>query len=694
MGRLWSSGFGLNSTGSQVEWAATSGSPTIQTSVVRSGTYAGQINSLSSGTIKGFFSRIGTGNATGPYFVRFYFYYSTLPSADNTIFSWQETTLTDRIYIKLSSTGTLKLFDEDGQIGSASSALSSATWYRIEIKADLSGSAGSHVVEAMIDGSAFATSSTRSISTGIKWYIIGGNLLSESQTTGNWYFDDLAINDNTGSFQNSYPGAGNIIYLRPSAAGDANSFATQTGGTAGSSNNYTRVNEVTPDDATTFNGSNTTNQEDLFNVDDSGIGSGDAINVVQVGLRFRNNTADASTTVKLEAEKTSGGTIAQSSGISPNTTTWSTNTATGLNTHKNYPLTLHQDPDNSNWTQSTVDSMQIGYKITTGGTNRIDVSTLWAIVDYTPTIAFSVSVSDSSTVSESINSYSDNIFLRESYGLTLVSDVSKSESVAVSESVSLLTESYINKNESISVADSSAVNLVVGINKSESVTVSESTTFLVESYINKSESITVAESVTVTVLAPGGQINVSDSIAISESTNINVEVARSVSESVSIAESIKLLVESYVNKPEAISVAENAATDIVIGALASEAVSVTELVSRMLESYINKSEAVGVADNAILEVNSFISKSESITVVESVSAFLPHLAINVYETVSVAEAISFSLVAFSFTDNISVSESVNVYIVLITTDSVMSLKAEDPSVVPLNASTDSLMALH
>jgi hypothetical protein len=108
-------------------------------------------------------------------------------------------------------------------------------------------------VEAKVDGaSAFASSSTRSLSSGIRQFLLGGNLNSEAQTTGDWFFDDLAINDNTGSFQNSYPGEGKIIHLKPNAAGDSNGFSVQVGGTVGSSNNYTRVNEVTPDDATSY----------------------------------------------------------------------------------------------------------------------------------------------------------------------------------------------------------------------------------------------------------------------------------------------------------------------------------------------------------------------------------------------------------------------------------------------------------
>ena len=68
----------------------------------------------------------------------------------------------------------------------------------------------------------------------------------------------------------------------------------------------------------------------------------------------------------------------------PNSTTWKTNATT---TTLGYPITAYTDPDGAAWTNTTLDSMQIGYKLTTApGTagRRIDVTTIWAYVDYTP----------------------------------------------------------------------------------------------------------------------------------------------------------------------------------------------------------------------------------------------------------------------------------------------------------------------
>jgi len=162
---------------------------------------------------------------------------------------------------------------------------------------------------------------------------------------------------------------------------DFNQF---TRGGSDSGANWSQCDEVTPNDATDYNVSGTLNNTDLFNCAPSGINSYDTVNVVHVGDRFSNIVADGTAQHYVLAEKTSSGTVATGAVVgSLNSTTWRSN---GLSTtaFNPYGLTMYRDPDGSAWTQSTLDSMQIGYQITTGGSNGIAVSTVWAMVDYTP----------------------------------------------------------------------------------------------------------------------------------------------------------------------------------------------------------------------------------------------------------------------------------------------------------------------
>jgi len=383
MARLFQSGFEWNTITANEEFSLTGGTPVIQGTTKCSGSLAMQITSLTSATARylGFQHHASVDN--GPLYYRFYLYITTAPTANNVIFMVNNAgnITTPLAGIKLTSTSTLVLYDEDSAtIGSASSALTSNTWYRVEFMINTTGSAGSHILEAKLDGSTFATSSTRSISTGTAAAFWGGNLATEAQTQANWYFDDIAINDNTGSYQTGYPGAGKVLSLYPNAAGDANSWLNTAAG-AGSTTNYTLVDEDNPNDATDMVQSVTLNAIDMYNILNSGIGASDTVNCVMVGGKFRNNTADATTAFRFRVEKTSGGTVLESSSIIPNSITWNPNAIT---VPRLYPIIMYVDPDGSAWTQSTLDTAQIGVKLTAAGTNRVQVTTVTMTVDYTP----------------------------------------------------------------------------------------------------------------------------------------------------------------------------------------------------------------------------------------------------------------------------------------------------------------------
>lgn len=296
-------------------------------------------------------------------------------------------------FITIGTDGKLRVYYSDptsgfDQVGSASSALSLNTWYDVELHVDDTAGLGSLVVEARLNESVFATgtvssfTSSNGVASGqvcLDCYAYNGGTFSGG-TSGTWFFDDFVVTDITGTSMTGYPGAVQLARLTPNAAGDSNTFATQTGGTAGAANNFTRVDETTPDSATTFNGSSTLNQVDLFKCNDPAL-TGNTINFVQALAFFRNSTADATGTAKLEIEKAAAGTIAQGGAIIANSTTFKTTTLA-------QSLILYKDPDNGTWTETTLATMQLGYKLTVApGTagRRTDISTVWAYVGYTPT---------------------------------------------------------------------------------------------------------------------------------------------------------------------------------------------------------------------------------------------------------------------------------------------------------------------
>lgn len=374
MARLYSTGFELNSTTTGVEGDTYSG-VTVSTTNVRTGTYALRANAAAT-TPFWRTQLISADSSTAIAYFRFYLYIASAPTTTTQIARIVNSSNVQQSLMRLTTTSTLQLFNGSVvQVGSDSSALSANTWYRVEY----SWNPATGATAAYLDGVSFASGTG---TTGSWSRVLLGAIVS---TTCDLYFDDVAINDDSGSFQNGLPGSGKLICLRPSAAGDANGFLVQVGGTVGSANNFTRVNEVTPDDATTYNASAVLNAEDLFNVTDSGIGASDTVNVVSIGARLADITAaDATTGIKLEVEKTASGTKTQSANIVPNSTTWRTN---GPAAPFNYPLTTYQDPDGAAWTQTTLDSMQVGYIIDATAVRAVGISTVWALVDYTPSVA-------------------------------------------------------------------------------------------------------------------------------------------------------------------------------------------------------------------------------------------------------------------------------------------------------------------
>jgi hypothetical protein len=373
MARLWQSGPHLNTATSDVEITTISGTVSISSTTVRLGPYSIRTNPSAS---TGFVRQIIFGTDQSSHvFARVYGRFASLPTGDMTILRIADSLNNPTVGLRyVLSTGGMVLTTATGaQVGSPSATINAGVWYRFELELDATSSPGS--IAARIDGTTFAAGPNSSQT---PWSRIVVGMISTGTSDANWC--DLAVNDTSGTAQTSWPGSGAVIALSPFGAGDSNGWNNTSNGT-GSSTNYTLAGENPPDDATTLVQTGTLNTVDMYAMSDSGIGAADTVNTVMVGLRLRNDTADATTAVKPQVIKASGGTVLQGSPVVPNTTTFRTNAAT---TPRNYPLITYTDPDGAAWTQATLDSMQAGIKLTTAGTNRIQVTTLWASVDYTP----------------------------------------------------------------------------------------------------------------------------------------------------------------------------------------------------------------------------------------------------------------------------------------------------------------------
>lgn len=424
MARLWHGGFESNFSG---EFRLVSGAAaTFDTSVVRTGTYSGKISGLSSATRAGFLQCFGA-LSDGAFFFRTYIRLDTLPTADNVVIALVNGTAINSTIIaciKVSSTGTLKLFTGTGsQVGSASAALTTGQWYMVDIRYDRTPAGGSQVLEARIDATVFATSSALTFAGQIRSIIWGGNLNAESQTTGVWYFEDLAINDSTGSFQTSYPGKGKILHALVSGAGDNTQWTI--GGSAPAATNYESVDENSPDDDTTIVSSNTLNRIDDYTVAAiSGITTSDTISVVAVGSRNSGiGTGASNATFALRIKASTGGTTDQGTTVISNGNAWTNNQSD--NNSRIFSLVNYFKPGTSTpWTKTDLSAAQIGVKLVAASTNATKISTLWISVDFFQPEAYSQSVSDTVTLTETLTT-------QTAYARTLTDSISLVEAFAV-----------------------------------------------------------------------------------------------------------------------------------------------------------------------------------------------------------------------------------------------------------------------
>lgn len=366
----------MQSSTATVEYSANvTNAPAIETTTKRSGNAAWRISNAAA--IEGW-RQIHTA-AQGAFFFRFYLYVIALPT-NTRVIGGARITGSNKISIRLTSGGALQLYNsEDGaQVGSNSSALSTATWYRIEMSYD-STTLATTTCEAKIDGTTFASGTVDLAATPTSL----GCYIDSADATLDYIVDDCAINDSSGSFQTSWPGEGEVIVLRPDAAGD-NSAWTRGGVDSGA--NWSQVNAVPPV-TTSYNESNTLNQIDDYDLQatPAALGATDIINVVQVGVYAAvSDATGADPDIVLRIKASSGGTVEESASLDCNSVTYQGPAPLPATT--NYALTLYDLPGASTtaWTKATLDTAQAGVREAVTDTHFARIAALWVMVDHKP----------------------------------------------------------------------------------------------------------------------------------------------------------------------------------------------------------------------------------------------------------------------------------------------------------------------
>jgi len=385
MARLMSFPFELRSITTGMEWiTSTNGTPVIETTTFRSGSAALRINAT--GGAENIHHIFRT--TQGPCWTRFYFRVVAGSTGNDVIIISTLSGNTNLVGVRIDANETLEFLnlEDSAQVGASSSAISLDTWYRLEYYIDSTTLASTAIEARLYAASDESTllwnpSGTINLALNPDRFRLG---ITAADATLDIIWDDGAINDDVGSFENSWPGEGEQIMLRPSAAGDNGAW---TRGGTDSGANWSQTEEIPPDDVTTYVQSNTSGQIDDYNLDatPAAMASDDVIKCVQVGVRFAiSSGSGADPDFVLRIKASASGTVEESANLSGAGDT--SYQSYKIATPRQYALTLYDLPGASTtaWTKTDLDAAQIGVRETVTDTHFMRVSALWLVADHKP----------------------------------------------------------------------------------------------------------------------------------------------------------------------------------------------------------------------------------------------------------------------------------------------------------------------
>jgi hypothetical protein len=359
--------------GDSLEVRSLNGTGSIQTSIVRTGTYAGRTNPTTTAT--GNF-RIGqTGLSTGDgrtinelggsnEYIRVYGYIATAPgSGDEEFFTlWDNAaTAAMKIAVRLNSSRQLVIYDSANALqATGATALSLTTWYRFELRA--STGAGSTAYELKIDGNVELSGSCAQLTTAPGSVRLGKNTDRSGQSV-DYYWDDFIVDDT------AYPGAGQIKVLLPTANGVTAQWTSGTG-----ASDYTQVNVIPDNTGTYLQKSAAASQTHYCTMATCASASiSGTINAVRI---YTTQMESGSVTSSLRAIcRGSTGSTVLTTGFNGSTT------ITGINLLRNV-----EPGTSAALTTSVVDGMQYGVN-DSGTATAVRATAIYLMVDYTPAAA-------------------------------------------------------------------------------------------------------------------------------------------------------------------------------------------------------------------------------------------------------------------------------------------------------------------
>ncbi|HXE91296.1 MAG TPA: hypothetical protein VNK82_10075 [Terriglobales bacterium] len=373
--RLFTSGFETNDF-TTTEWTGTSTTaPTFQTTTVHSGTYA--IQAAPSSSVRWVRRQRSAAVTSGTFFMRVYFRCSTFP---NTVTELMSTRRTGAGAISMSvrfvnTSNVIRLRNNvTATEQTGSQALSTNTWYRLEARHLLADTGGEMEVRIYEDGNTtpletLSITNEDTLATDVQDWVFG----LVDTTTATCFFDDVAVNDANGTFQNSWTGPGKLFLIEPTS--DDTVAWTKTGANCSATTNTDCVDDMpgTPDDLSGYNTIGTSGTADRFNITlGSEIPSDADMILMDLVARFGASGSTGTRLCRVDIWD-DGGT--QSSG--PDTGVGCDGTA---DTWAMMTTASHLVVDLGTKSKATVASYDIGYTNRSAHSNR--VTGLWGYVEW------------------------------------------------------------------------------------------------------------------------------------------------------------------------------------------------------------------------------------------------------------------------------------------------------------------------
>lgn len=240
------------------------------------------------------------------------------------------------VHARMNQDGTISVYRNVTLIGTSIKAMSTNTWYYLEMKVLCDQATNGQVTLKMNEEI---------------WY---QNLACDTQEWTNAYhtafrigacdteivYDDMYLLDGSGSINNDFLGTRKVSAIRPNAAGDDADWTPDSG------DNHDRVNEVELDEDTSYVETGTTTDKDLYNYDPT-------VNMTSIdGIQIVTEVKATSGSMELQNVTKSGATEdAQSCGLIISTEYGTCSSLRELN------------PDTANpWTPAEIDAAQFGIK--------------------------------------------------------------------------------------------------------------------------------------------------------------------------------------------------------------------------------------------------------------------------------------------------------------------------------------------